>query len=61
MGGGFYDRTLMATTGPLKVGLAHALQEVARLPRDDWDVAMDFVATDSALRCCRVAAEDVQS
>jgi len=61
MGGGFYDRTLAATPGPVKVGLAHAVQETTRIPQDEWDVTLDFVATDDALHCCRVATGDNQS
>jgi 5-formyltetrahydrofolate cyclo-ligase len=59
MGGGYYDRTLAGLeqegcgAGPLLVGLAHALQEVARVPRESWDVAMDFVVTNRDLHDCR--------
>jgi len=49
MGGGFYDRTLSAAKGPLLVGLAHEGQRVDRLPRDSWDIGMDYIATDAAL------------
>lgn len=53
MGGGFYDRSFGGLTGPLLVGLAHACQEVPRVPREPWDVPLDFIATDSALVRCR--------
>ena len=53
MGGGFYDRTLGEGQGPLLVGLAHSCQEVPRVPREPWDVPMDFVATDTTLVRCR--------
>jgi len=52
MGGGFYDRTLAGVRGPLRVGLAHAVQQVSRVPHDPWDITLDFVATDSALLRC---------
>ena len=55
MGGGYYDRALAGVSGPLLVGLAHALQQVPRVPRDAWDISMDFVLTDSALHYCKVA------
>jgi 5-formyltetrahydrofolate cyclo-ligase len=60
MGGGFYDRTLSAVAGraapgPLLVGLAHALQESERIPREAWDISLDFVATDTALYRCQGA------
>tara|TARA_R110001592_G_scaffold363043_1_gene679691 strand:- start:180487 stop:181065 length:579 start_codon:yes stop_codon:yes gene_type:complete len=54
MGGGYYDRALAGVDGPLLVGLAHALQQVARVPGDPWDISMDFVLTEAALHCCRV-------
>lgn len=53
MGGGFYDRTLGGWKGPLLVGLAHSCQEVSRVPRDPWDVPLDFIATGSALIRCQ--------
>ena len=55
MGGGFYDRTLGNTSmreagaRPLLVGLAHDCQEVERVPREPWDIALDCVATGSRL------------
>jgi 5-formyltetrahydrofolate cyclo-ligase len=51
MGGGFYDRTFAPLSGrrPLRVGLAHALQEVARVPTDDWDVPLHGIVTDQGL------------
>ncbi len=52
MGGGFYDRSLGGTKA-LKIGLAFTIQEVESLPREPWDVAMDFVATESFLHKCR--------
>lgn len=53
MGGGFYDRTLAAVSGPLKVGLAFACQEVERLGAEPWDIPLDHVATEKALHNCR--------
>jgi 5-formyltetrahydrofolate cyclo-ligase len=52
MGGGFYDRTLAGVSGPLLVGLAHDEQETDVLPRDEWDIALDAVATGTALHIC---------
>jgi 5-formyltetrahydrofolate cyclo-ligase len=54
MGGGFYDRTLAGVSGPLLVGLAQSVQQVPLVPRDTWDISLDFVVTDTALHCCRV-------
>lgn len=53
MGGGFYDRTLAGGSRPLLVGLAHSCQEVASIPMENWDIALDFVATETALIRCQ--------
>ena len=53
MGKGFYDRTLAGVGGPLLVGLAHECQQVEAVPRDPWDIELDFIATDVALYRCR--------
>ena len=49
MGSGFYDRALSSCRGPLLVGLAHECQRIEELPRESWDVGMDYIATDAAL------------
>lgn len=53
MGGGFYDRTLAGLSGPVLAGLGHAQQEVPEVPRDEWDVPLHFVVTDTELVRCR--------
>ncbi|MCB1842354.1 MAG: 5-formyltetrahydrofolate cyclo-ligase [Halioglobus sp.] len=61
MGGGFYDRCLgntawdKASPRPLLVGLAHDCQEIACVPREPWDVALEYVATASRLLRCAPA------
>ncbi len=52
MGAGFYDRALAGVTGPLRVGLAHTCQQVEYIAREEWDVALNFVATDTGLHNC---------
>ena len=53
MGGGFYDRTLAGLTGPLRVGLGFACQEIRHsTAAEPWDVAMDHVLTEAELICC---------
>lgn len=51
MGGGFYDRTLAG--GVAKhvrcIGLAHSVQQVARLSSASWDVPMALIATNKQL------------
>ena len=52
MGGGYYDRTLAYLQlrrhwrRPRVIGLAHALQHVASLPKNAWDVPVDAVVTE---------------
>jgi len=53
MGGGFYDKTLAGVRGPLLVGLAHDCQQAKNIPREEWDITLDFVVTPSALHDCR--------
>ncbi|NND66818.1 MAG: 5-formyltetrahydrofolate cyclo-ligase [Halioglobus sp.] len=57
MGGGYYDRTLAQTQRPLLVGLAHAGQEVAELPRDDWDINLDWIVTDAECYRCGTSGD----
>ena len=58
MGGGYYDRSFAflrdapRPAQPLLVGIGYAFQEVAALPAQDWDVALDFIATDKELIDC---------
>lgn len=56
MGGGFYDRTLARLRGrphhPRLIGLAHACQEVDRLPAEPWDYSLHAIATDTRLLSC---------
>ncbi|HPA16734.1 MAG TPA: 5-formyltetrahydrofolate cyclo-ligase [Verrucomicrobiae bacterium] len=57
--GGYYDRFLRAAgRGPLRVGFFYAIQEVPVVPQEEWDEALDFVATDSGvIRCGRGIAD----
>jgi 5-formyltetrahydrofolate cyclo-ligase len=51
-GGGYYDRTLdclRRTSHIQAIGLAYAVQRVARLPRDDYDQRLDGVLTETGL------------
>lgn len=57
LGGGFYDRSFafLRRPGPRKprlVGVAFACQEVARIPREPWDVTLVAVATERELIDC---------
>jgi 5-formyltetrahydrofolate cyclo-ligase len=55
MGGGFYDRSLAGVNGPIRVGLAHAIQELEEIPREAWDICLDFVVTETTLHHCQGA------
>ena len=54
-GGGYYDRSFAYLRGrtdvgkPVLVGVAYALQEVAALDQQPWDVHLDYVATEREL------------
>jgi 5-formyltetrahydrofolate cyclo-ligase len=54
-GGGYYDRAFEylkdreRPSKPLLVGIGYALQEVARIEPRDWDVPLDYVATEREL------------
>ena len=57
-GGGFYDTTFSFlrdrkdVAKPLLVGIGYAFQQVESLAAEDWDVALDYVATDRELIDC---------
>ncbi len=57
MGGGWYDRSFAFRQSrpvpPLLIGVGYANQEIDRIDVQAWDVAMDFVATESELIDCR--------
>jgi 5-formyltetrahydrofolate cyclo-ligase len=52
MGGGYYDRAFAFKhsaprhTRPLMIGIAHSIQEVAKLPAEPWDVPLDIILTE---------------
>lgn len=58
MGGGYYDRSfaflrdMVRPAQPLLVGIGYAFQEVATVPGQDWDIALDFIATEKELIDC---------
>ncbi|KMN35322.1 5-formyltetrahydrofolate cyclo-ligase [Chromobacterium sp. LK1] len=55
-GGGFYDTTLAFRQRarqfgkPLLVGVAYDCQRVERVPREPWDIRLDYLLTESGLR-----------
>ncbi|MEY4377526.1 MAG: hypothetical protein RJB26_2076 [Pseudomonadota bacterium] len=52
MGGGYYDRALAGTAGrkPWRLGLAHACQQLPRVPCRAWDMPLDALLTGDGLR-----------
>lgn len=52
MGGGFYDRCFAfrqyGASAPALIGVAHALQQQKDLPTENWDIALDGIATEKA-------------
>ncbi|WP_322487552.1 5-formyltetrahydrofolate cyclo-ligase [Chloroflexus sp.] len=48
-GGGFYD-ALLTTAPTIAVGVAFAVQEVARLPREPHDIRLDLVVCEDGIR-----------
>ena len=57
-GGGYYDRSFaflnerVRPTEPLLVGVAYAFQELPEVDEQDWDVPLDFIATEHELIDC---------
>ena len=56
MGAGYYDRTFEAARrrtawrGPKRIGVAYELQRTDSLPAAEWDVPLDAVVTEHAVR-----------
>ncbi|WP_455232644.1 5-formyltetrahydrofolate cyclo-ligase [Geopseudomonas aromaticivorans] len=69
MGGGFYDRALAYRLRhqnwqkPVLLGLAHACQQVDRLPLESWDVPLHATVTDRGWHagCRRGELEEARS
>lgn len=61
-GGGWYDTSLAflrpqpRPAVPLLVGIGYAFQEVEAVDAADWDVPLDYIATDAGLIACGDAA-----
>lgn len=57
MGGGWYDRSFAfrqrEPSPPVLVGVGYAFQEADLGPTADWDVPLDFIATERELIDCR--------
>ncbi|WP_127753963.1 5-formyltetrahydrofolate cyclo-ligase [Devosia sp. 1566] len=50
-GGGYYDRSFAEREGrPLMVGVAYSVQEFDAIPRDEHDIALDAVITETGIR-----------
>ncbi len=55
MGGGYYDRCFSDLSSkprrPLLIGVGHACQELAKIPTESWDIALDAVVSDEKIYC----------
>ena len=58
-GGGWYDRSFAflkqqpRPTSPLLIGVGYSFQEVETLIPEEWDVELDYIATEGELIDCR--------
>lgn len=51
-GKGYYDQALAALDGVLSVGIGYAEQEIAAVPDEPHDIALDWIVTErAAIRC----------
>lgn len=63
-GGGYYDRSFAflkeqaRPTEPLLVGIGYAFQELPGIEAADWDVPLDYIATDQELIDCHATGQD---
>jgi 5-formyltetrahydrofolate cyclo-ligase len=60
MGASFYDRLFQPFAGearPLRMGVAYGVQEVARVPREPWDVSLHMLLTENGCLDCRERQE----
>jgi 5-formyltetrahydrofolate cyclo-ligase len=56
-GGGFYDRLFAGLDAAVvRVGLAYEFQQFPELPRDEWDISLDYVITERRTITCRANA-----
>lgn len=51
MGGGYYDRTFTTTDKPLLIGVAYDFQHQVEILRDEWDILLDMVVTETKTYC----------
>jgi 5-formyltetrahydrofolate cyclo-ligase len=64
MGGGYYDRSfgflrdVSRPAQPLLVGIGYSFQQVEALDAEEWDVALDYIATEKELIDCTPSQEN---
>ena len=58
MGGGYYDQSFAFIKNlpkfakrPRLIGIAYEFQKLDEVPRESWDIALDYVVTEKALYC----------
>jgi 5-formyltetrahydrofolate cyclo-ligase len=60
-GAGYYDRVLAQLAGAVRVGIAADLQVLDRVPRDPWDIPMDYIVTETRLLHVGGRFEEIRS
>ena len=58
MGGGYYDRSLSAESGPVSLGIAFAFQRLERLPRAPWEMPLCAVLCETGRYQSGTTGED---
>ena len=57
-GGGYYDRLLAKAPGVTAIGVGFHFQVVARIPRRQWDQAVEYLVTEEWLKICGTSPRD---
>lgn len=52
-GGGYYDRFLSRLPQVTTIGIAFELQIIDKVPRDEYDIAVDFIFTEKKVINCK--------
>jgi 5-formyltetrahydrofolate cyclo-ligase len=51
-GKGWYDRFLTAWPGLIRVGICFSSQKMSQLPKESWDIDMDYLIDESGIHEC---------
>ncbi|HZJ99919.1 MAG TPA: 5-formyltetrahydrofolate cyclo-ligase [Tissierellaceae bacterium] len=53
-GGGYYDRFLSQYPDIIKLGIAFDLQIIDKIPKEDFDIAVDMIFTEKEIITCKL-------